>query len=164
MNLSPSARSQRWTLRFSLSPRCKPKSSKWESSQHRPWPPGPRQTPRSASWSSSSWSCCSTLTSVSGASRPTARCAPAPSRTAAPWRTSSTTWRTARLARPAKVSPLCSACPQPCSAHPRGSAAAVVKLLLALSLSSLENRMQDLRSSRDGSGIALQASSSPLLH
>lgn len=85
---------------------CSPSSSRcrWVWWQVRACPQAPRPIRRSASWSSSSWFCCSMPTSASGASRPTARCEPVPCHTAGPWRTSSTTWHTARPANPAKVS------------------------------------------------------------
>lgn len=65
---------------------------------------GLQLTLRSASWSSSSWSCCFTHTSASDESKLMVKSGHVPCLTAEPWRTSSTTWPTVRLANPARVS------------------------------------------------------------
>lgn len=59
---------------------------------------------RSANSSSSNWYSCFMHTSASGGSRPTVKSGSATCPTAALWRTSSTTWLTARLGSPVRVS------------------------------------------------------------
>lgn len=70
----------------------------------------PQLTLKSASWSSSNWYSCFMHTSASAGSRQMARFGSATCLTAAQWRTSSTTWLTARLASPVRVSRRDAAC------------------------------------------------------